>query len=51
MLEDVFEELTLERGETINILGMTVHMDRANKRGHYLPEEVRGEAGRDLQSF
>ena len=31
MLENAFEELTLERGETINILGMTVHMDRANK--------------------
>ena len=32
MLENAFEELTLERGDTINILGMTVHMDRANKR-------------------
>ena len=32
MLEEAFEELTLERGDTISILGMTVHMDRANKR-------------------
>ena len=40
MLEEAFEELTLERGDTINILGMTVHMDRANKR-----------ASRDLQGI
>ena len=32
MLQDAFEELTLERGETINILGMTVHMERDKKR-------------------
>ena len=31
MLEDAFEELTLERGDTINILGMTVHMERDKK--------------------
>ena len=29
MLKAAFEELTVERGETINILGMTVHMERA----------------------
>ena len=28
MLKAAFEELTVERGETINILGMTVYMDR-----------------------
>ena len=27
MLKTAFEELTLERGEVINILGMTVHME------------------------
>ena len=32
MLEDAFEELTLERGDKINILGMTVQMDRNAKR-------------------
>ena len=32
MLKGAFEELTVERGETINILGMTVHMDRKKKR-------------------
>ena len=32
MLQDAFEELTLERGEVINILGMTVHMERDKKR-------------------
>ena len=32
MLEDALEELTLERGDTINILGMTVTMDRVRKR-------------------
>ena len=32
MLKGAFEELTVERGETINILGMTVHMDREKKR-------------------
>ena len=32
MLKGAFEELTVERGETINILGMTVHMERAKKR-------------------
>ena len=32
MLEKAFEELTLERGDTINILGMTVQMDREKKR-------------------
>lgn len=32
MLQDAFEELTLERGDTINILGMTVTMDRVRKR-------------------
>ena len=31
-LQDAFEELTLERGETINILGKTVHMERDKKR-------------------
>ena len=32
MLQDAFEELTLERGETINIiLGMTVHMERVRR--------------------
>ena len=30
MLKAAFEELTVERGETINILGMTVYMDREN---------------------
>ena len=28
MLKGAFEELTVERGESINILGMTVHRDR-----------------------
>ena len=28
MLKRAFEELTVDLGETINILGMTVHMDR-----------------------
>ena len=32
MFENAFEELTVERGDNINILGMTVHVDRANKR-------------------
>ena len=32
MLKTAFEELTLERGEVINILGMTVHMERDNGR-------------------
>ena len=30
MLKAAFEELTVERGETIKILGMTVYMDREN---------------------
>ena len=30
MLKAAFEELTVEQGETINILGMTVYMDREN---------------------
>ena len=30
MLKAAFEELTVDRGETINILGMTVYMDREN---------------------
>ena len=32
MLKRAFDELTVDRGETINILGMTVHMDRERKR-------------------
>ena len=32
MLKAAFEELTVERGETINILGMTVRMERAKGR-------------------
>ena len=32
MLKTAFEELTLERGEVINILGMTVHMERDKGR-------------------
>ena len=32
MLKTAFEELTLERGEAINILGMTVHMERDKGR-------------------
>ena len=32
MLKAAFEELTVERGETINILGMTVHMERERGR-------------------
>jgi hypothetical protein len=31
MLEQAFEEVTVERGDVINILGMTVTMDRVNK--------------------
>ena len=30
--EGAFEELTVEHGETINILGMTVRMERAKGR-------------------
>ena len=32
MLKRAFEELTLDRGEVINILGMTVHMERNKGR-------------------
>ena len=32
MLKGAFEELTLDRGEVINILGMTVHMERDKRR-------------------
>ena len=32
MLKRAFEELTVDLGETINILGMTVHMDRERRR-------------------
>ena len=32
MLKAAFEELTVERGETINILGITVRMERAKGR-------------------
>ena len=32
MLKEAFDELTLERGEVINILGMTVHMERDKRR-------------------
>ena len=32
MLKRAFDELTVDRGETINILGMTVHMNRERKR-------------------
>ena len=32
MLKIAFEELTLERGEVINILGMTVHTERGKGR-------------------
>ena len=32
MLKGAFEELTVERGETINILGMAVHMDHEKRR-------------------
>ena len=32
MLKGAFEELTVERGESINILGMTVHMERDKGR-------------------
>ena len=32
MLKNAFEELAVERGETINILGMTVRMERAKGR-------------------
>ena len=32
MLKAAFEELTVERGEIINILGMTVHMERERRR-------------------
>ena len=32
MLKAAFEELTLERGEAINILGMTVYMERDKGR-------------------
>ena len=32
MLKAAFDELTLERGEVINILGMTVHMERDKRR-------------------
>ena len=32
MLKGAFEELTLERGDVINILGMTVHMERDKGR-------------------
>ena len=31
MLQEAFEEVTVERGDVINILGMTVTMDRVNK--------------------
>ena len=31
MLEEAFDEVTLERGDVINIVGMTVTMDRVNK--------------------
>jgi hypothetical protein len=31
MLEEAFDEVTVERGDVINILGMTVTMDRVNK--------------------
>ena len=31
MLKRAFKELTVERGETINILGKTVRMDRERK--------------------
>ena len=41
MLEKAFEEVTVEQGDVINILGMTVTMDRANrtaiiKQKHFL---------------
>ena len=32
MLNGAFEELTVEREETINYLGMTVHMNRVKRR-------------------
>ena len=32
MLKRALEEFTVDRGETINILGMTVHMYRKRKR-------------------
>ena len=32
MLKGAFEELTVERGDSINILGMTVHMERVKGR-------------------
>ena len=32
MLKAAFEELTVERGENINILGMTVHLERTKGR-------------------
>ena len=32
MLKTAFEELTVERGETINILGITVRMERDRRR-------------------
>ena len=32
MLKGAFEELTVERGDSINILGMTVHMERDKGR-------------------
>ncbi len=32
MLKTAFEELTVERREVINILGMTVHMERDKRR-------------------
>ena len=32
MLKRAFDELTVDRGKTINILGMTVHMDRERRR-------------------
>ena len=33
MLKAAFEELLVERGEIINILGMTVHMERGKLLG------------------
>ena len=39
MLQIAFEELTLERGEVINILGTTVHMERT-KREQRLSKRV-----------